>query len=195
MPFGVPDLTIPASFELPRLREDPGRAKRLANLKHEGRVKGVQNKICRDLKEGLLQSAILHGYDGAGEGGLIGFCLHLAERHPKIHGGLLAKLLPYNLNANVAGSGISTVNILGVPSGVHLTREQIERTRQGQPLTLDAEQMAQKPAAAEPIEQAIVDIPDISPDLALQESEEATIRALTAEIRKLSQKLVIPVGV
>ena len=78
---------------------------------------------CRDLKEGLLQSAILHGYDGAGRDGLIGFCLHLAERHPKVHGGLLAKLLPYNLHAdvNTAVPTITSVNIVSVPSGVHFS--------------------------------------------------------------------------
>ena len=71
----------------------------------------------------------MHGYDGEGEDGLIGYCHHLAERHPKAYCGLLAKLLPLNLNANVATSSITSVNIISVPTDNYLSAEDIERMR------------------------------------------------------------------
>ena len=69
-----------------------------------GRPKGLQDKICRDLKQGLLQGATLHGYDGQGQDGLIGYCHHIAARHPKIFCHLLEKLLPYCANATLDGT-------------------------------------------------------------------------------------------
>ena len=124
------DTPLPASLELVPLREPTPRERRLANLRHDGRLKGVKNKICRDLKEGLLEGAILHGFDGEGEGGLIGFCLHLAKRHPKAYCGLLGKILPYNVNAAVSGgSRIGSINIVSVPSGSYLSSEAIEKMR------------------------------------------------------------------
>ena len=119
---------LPDQFELPRLREKP-HDKRLDNLQHLGRIKGQPNKICRDLKEGLLEGAILHGCDGQGEDGLIGYCHHLAERHPKAYCGLLAKLLPFNMNTNVTGAPTTSINIVAVPHDCYLTAEQIEKTR------------------------------------------------------------------
>jgi hypothetical protein len=176
------DRPLPASLELPRLQHPRPRHRGTENLRNgpgTGRVKGVQNKICRDLKEGLLESAILHGYDGDGQDGLIGFCLHLAERHPKIHGGLLAKLLPYNLNANVAGPRINSVNVMSVPVGVHLTREQMDAVRQGQPLTLDHEQqMAETPA-----------IPEIAPPQDVESSSADDGRQLLDAIQALSKQV------
>ena len=63
MPF--PNIELPADFHVPCIN-DRSRDKRLANLRlGTGRVKGKQNKICRDLKEGLIEGAIQHGYDGA----------------------------------------------------------------------------------------------------------------------------------
>jgi hypothetical protein len=55
---------MPSNFELPNLRE-PGRHKLPPG---PGRVKGLQNKITRDLKNGVMDAAILHGSDGHGEG-------------------------------------------------------------------------------------------------------------------------------
>ena len=84
-------------------------------------AKAHRTKICRDLKQGLIEGAVLHGYDGAGEDGLIGYCHHLAERHPKAYCGLLAKLLPFNMNANVATAAINEVRIVSVPSDHYVT--------------------------------------------------------------------------
>ena len=151
------DRPLPASLELPRLQDPRPRHRGTENLRNgpgTGRIKGVQNRICRDLKEGLLESAILHGYDGAGQDGLIGFCLHLAKRHPKAHCNLLAKLLPYNMNATVTGPTISSINIVSIPSGGRLSPEQQELAQQGKPFTIDYDGLASEPVpgGAEPRE-------------------------------------------
>jgi hypothetical protein len=86
MPFT--DRPLPEALELPRLREPRPRDKRLDNLRHLGRTKG----------------------------GLVGYCHHLAERHPKAYCGLLGKLLPFNLNANVASATVNEVRIISVPA-------------------------------------------------------------------------------
>lgn len=129
-------MPTPASFELPRLREKP-HDRRLDNLRPGlGRVRGVQNKICRDLKVGLLDAAIAHGADGQGAGGLQGYLFMLAAEHKKTFAHLLAKLLPLQLTSDGAIGGVSvSLNVTSVPSGSYLTEESIERLRQ--PLQLD----------------------------------------------------------
>jgi hypothetical protein len=147
------DRPLPEALELPRLRAPRPRDKRLDNLRPgHGRIRGTQNKICRDLKEGLLEGAILHGYDGAGQGGLIGYCLHLAERHPKAYCGLLGRLLPYNLNANVASAMINEVKIISVPSGGRLSPEQMARAQAGEPFVIDQSPPEQLDAPIETVQ-------------------------------------------
>jgi hypothetical protein len=138
MPF--PNIELPADFELPRLREPKPRDKRWDNLRPggPGRAKGLQNKICRDLKEGLIDAAIAHGADGLGAGGLHGYLFLLASEHRKTFAGLLCKLLPLNMTANVEKSLINEVRIISVPSGVHLSPEQMARAQAGEPYTIDA---------------------------------------------------------
>ena len=146
----------------------------------------MQNRICKDLKEGLLESAILHGYDGAGQGGLVGFCLHLAERHPKVHGNLLAKLLPYNLTNVKAGPGITAVNIISVPHGCHLSQEQMERAHQGEAFTIDHDQRGPAPIEApddREIEPQTPEAPQMS-----EEEEVQLINKLQQEISDLAQQ-------
>ena len=125
------DHPLPEDLDLPRLCEKP-RYNGLKNLRYgpgTGRAKGATDKISRDLKEGIIEGAVLHGYDGEGEGGLISYCHHLAERHPKAYCGLLAKILPYNVHANVGGARIGSVNILSVPTDHYLSAEDAERLR------------------------------------------------------------------
>ncbi|MET4273234.1 MULTISPECIES: hypothetical protein [unclassified Bradyrhizobium] len=110
----------PEDFILPNLREPvTGMAKRLKNLetrKGQGRPKGASSKIVRDLKEGLIESAVQHGRDGRGKDGLVGFCIHLAVNHPRSHAGLLAKLLPLHVsNDSPSAALVGTINILGIP--------------------------------------------------------------------------------
>ena len=111
------DRRLPEGLQLPMLRE-PLRDKRIANLKHEGRVRGAKNKICRDLKEGVLTAAINVGRDGQGTDGLVGFLEDLAMHHKKMFTSLLVKVLPLNLNADVSTSStsVSHFNIVSVPS-------------------------------------------------------------------------------
>ena len=83
---------------LPRLREKP-HDKRLDNLRPgQGRVRGVQNKICRDLKAGLLDAAVAHGSDGLGRDGLHGYLFMLASVYPKTFAAMLTNLLPLRLH-------------------------------------------------------------------------------------------------
>jgi hypothetical protein len=116
-------MPTPENFELPRLKEET-RDKRLANLKFgpgHGRRRGSVNKANRDLKNGLLTAAINLGRDGKGAGGLVGYCEFLGALHPKAFSMLLGKLLPMNLNANIATASISDVRIVSVPTDHYVT--------------------------------------------------------------------------
>jgi hypothetical protein len=117
-------------FDLPNLRE-PGKVHRFSAENQpagRGRPKGSGDKVTRDLKRGLIDGAISHGYDGEGLDGLPGYCRYLARFHPKAFASLLGKMLPYQIDGNV-GQFIGTVNILGVPSDNFLSAEDIERLR------------------------------------------------------------------
>lgn len=195
---GVPKMTfvdrpLPEALKLSPLRDARPRDKRLNNLRNgpgTGRVKGIQNKICRDLKEGLLQGAILHGYDGTGEGGLVGYCLHIAERHPNAYCGLLGKLLPLNLNANTTSAGIQTVRIISVPAGTHYSAADLERLEQGQ-TTIDA--LPQPERAEDPAQPKPALIEEATPRSS--EDEDRIINDLRNEINGLAQKLGVSVVV
>jgi hypothetical protein len=158
------DRPLPEDLKLPQLREPKPRDKRLDNLRVGiGRIPGTQNKICRDLKEGLLEGAIRHGYDGNGLDGLVGYCHHLAERYPKTYGYLLGKLLPYNFNANVASAAINEVRIISIPSGQHYSSADLRRIEQGQD-TIDALPQLERrdePAALEPAPHDDADISNL----------------------------------
>ena len=186
------DRPLPETLELPRLCEPRPRHRGKENLRYgpgTGRIKGHQNKITRDLKEGLLEGAILHGYDGQGEGGLTGYCHYLAERHPKAYAYLLAKLLPYNLNANVASAAINEVRIISVPSGSHLTRAAIDAlahdsTLQAIPAEANLLEPAYEAEASVPIEEPVAR--EIEPQT--PEEEQRLIDRLMAEIHELARK-------
>jgi hypothetical protein len=173
------DHPLPASLVLPRLQAPRPRDKRLDNLQRNGRPKGAQDKITKDLKLGLIEGAVQAGFDGEGTGGLIGYCKWMAMFHPKAYATLLVKLLPYNIHANTESSPtITSVNILSVPSGCHLTQEQMECARQGQPFAIDHEPT-----------------PD-EPEVQTSEEEELRVIAnLKSEINELAQKLGVSVVV
>jgi len=175
------DRPLPESLQLPRLCEPKPRDKRWDNLRPTPRVKGTQNRITRDLKEGLIEGAVQCGYDDEGAGGLIGYCRRLAERHPKVYASLLAKLLPYNLNANVAAA-INEVRIFSVPPGAHLSPEQLKGIEQGKSV-LD---LQPQPSIEEPIAPTIE---PQSPEALPQSAEEKRIiNDLKAEINELAQR-------
>ena len=149
------DRPLPASLELPRLQAPRPRDKRLDNLQHLGRTKGLRNKITRDLKEGIIDAAVIVGSDGCGTGGLTGFLVDLAMNHKKAYASLLVKLLPMQVtgSSGTTGSRIGTVNVISIPPGVHLSPEQLALAEQGKPFTIDHDQMREEPAPEpEPIE-------------------------------------------
>jgi hypothetical protein len=59
-----------------------------------GRKRGVPNKFPRDLREAILAGAEHVGLDGHGFGGLTGYMIRLAIKHPKSFAALLGRLLP-----------------------------------------------------------------------------------------------------
>ncbi|MBO4228139.1 hypothetical protein [Bradyrhizobium neotropicale] len=81
---------------------------------------GTVNRITRDLKAGIVDAAAAHGSDGQGTGGLTGYLFWLAGSHPKAFSGLLAKLLPLQVNGNV-NTTVGTVNIVSVPVDRYLS--------------------------------------------------------------------------
>lgn len=62
-----------------------------------GRKKGTPNKTTALLKEAIIKAAQEVGSDGQGEGGLVGYCQHLATNEPKAFAGLLGRVLPYQV--------------------------------------------------------------------------------------------------
>jgi hypothetical protein len=85
----------------------------------------------------MLRGAANCGYDGAGLGGVDGFLLMCAQRHPKHYLALLGKMLPLNLNANVASASINEVRIISVPTDHLLSRADIERLQSGEALPIE----------------------------------------------------------
>lgn len=107
-------------FDLPNLRKPAisGKAKRLQNLKPgQGKPKGAVARISRDLREGLIDSAVQYGSNGRGEGGLVGFFLHLARNFPRTHASLLCKLLPLQIGGGLGISTTVAINVVSIPAG------------------------------------------------------------------------------
>lgn len=85
--------------------------------------RGAVNKITRDLKDGVLEAAISLGEDGKGNGGLVGYLKMLARKYPKQFSSLLARLMPLQVNGNLAAF-IGAVNITPVPNGKFVSPEE-----------------------------------------------------------------------
>lgn len=86
------------------------------------RVKGIPNKISRDLREGILDAAISHGADGNGKGGLSGCCDWLLRNHTKAFVPLLVRLLPLQVSGQVNHQTKLNVQIVSVPRGMFYNR-------------------------------------------------------------------------
>ena len=98
-----------------------------------------KNRIPLDVKAGVIEGLAAHGEDGEGKGGFPGFVLYLARKHPKSAARLAERLLPPSVvvaNNSSSGGHIHTVNIVSIPSGVHLSQEELARLNQPQ-LTID----------------------------------------------------------
>jgi hypothetical protein len=107
----------------------------------KGRPRGSVNKANKDLKNGLLTAAINLGRDGYGEGGLVGYCEFLGLYHPKAFAGLLGKLLPLQVNADVNNAVVGEVRVISVPAGCYLSAEQIAKMNPAAPLIDQAPQL------------------------------------------------------
>ncbi|MEO4043647.1 hypothetical protein AAFN47_18780 [Hoeflea sp. CAU 1731] len=60
------------------------------------------NKTTALLKKAVLQAAEAEGSDGNGKEGLVGYCRSLARDHPTAFTSLLGKIIPTQVDANVA---------------------------------------------------------------------------------------------
>src|SRR6188768_2328650 len=95
-----------------------------------GRKAGVQNKICRDIREGAIAGFTRHGSNGRGEGGFSGFCYYLAKKHPKTAARIVEKLLPLQVSGKLGGTTVGQINIMSVPSDNFLSAADMARLRQ-----------------------------------------------------------------
>lgn len=68
-----------------------------------GRPKGMANKTTALLKEAIMLAATASGEDGAGKGGLVGYCTYLAQEEPKSFAVLLGKVLPMQITGEDGG--------------------------------------------------------------------------------------------
>jgi hypothetical protein len=113
------------------------------------RPHGRPNKITRDLREGIIDAAVAHGFDGKGRDGLVGYLRFLAARYPKPFASLLGRLLPLQVSGNI-GSFIGAVQIVSAPAGSFLSAEDI--TKLSPPRTINSE-----PADVTPLDEASFD--------------------------------------
>lgn len=81
---------------------DRGFQKGMAKPEGSGRKKGQQNHITTLLKEEIIAAAAEIGdKDFGGRERLRGYLKYLARNHPKSYSNLLARVLPYQVNASV----------------------------------------------------------------------------------------------
>jgi hypothetical protein len=130
-------MPTPDSFELPNLRK-----KKFPAGAGPGRIRGLQNRITRDLKLSIIEAAALHGGDGKGSGGVTGYCLHLATNHPKAFAMLIGKMLPLQIDAAMQ-SVVGEVKIISIPAGDFLTPEAMAKFRPAQ--TIEHEPAIEQP--------------------------------------------------
>jgi hypothetical protein len=100
------------------------------------RGKGRPNRTTRDIRHGLIESAVKHGYDGQGKDKLEGFFRFLLENDLRSYASLIGRCLPLQAKVNVDVDSNTTLNIdhgststSAIPEGVHLSQEQQEMLR------------------------------------------------------------------
>jgi hypothetical protein len=90
--------------------------------------RGATNRISRDIKAGMVNSAIEHGRDGKGKDGLDGFCSWLLLNDLKSWCSIFGRLVPLQIRGDMqVGVGITAVNIVSVPAGSFLSAEDIAK--------------------------------------------------------------------
>jgi hypothetical protein len=99
----------------------------------------TRNRSCLRSLERLLKATIRgvvsvisasrrHGSDGKGKDGFPGFIFYLATKHPKAAARIVEKILPLTIKGDgLAGPSISTINVVSVPSGSFLTKEELAK--------------------------------------------------------------------
>src|SRR4051812_42688016 len=87
------------------------------------RKRGIANKLTRDIKHGITEAAILHGSDGKGKDGLVGFFSFLLLNDLRAFSNLLGRLIPFQVSG-VPEGGTVNVTISPVPSGHFLPLEE-----------------------------------------------------------------------
>ena len=76
------------------------------------RARGTRNRITRDIKQGLIESAVRHGFDGEGKDGLVGYFNYLLKNDLRAH----ANLIGHHQRL--------VVNVVSIPRRTSLTKEQ-----------------------------------------------------------------------
>ena len=95
----------------------------------KGRMRGSVNKVTRDLKNGILTAAANLGRDSVGTDGLVGYLVYLGAHHPKAFAGLLAKMLPLQVNADVNNAVVGAINVVSIPRDRFLSMAEPEKFR------------------------------------------------------------------
>ena len=88
--------------------------------------RGVVNRITRDIKAGMINSAIEHGRDGKGTDGLMGFCAYLLKEDLRAYAMIFGRMLPLQVNGDITVSPVSYV-ISQVPHDRYVTAEEVKQ--------------------------------------------------------------------
>ena len=106
-------------------------AKGHKQLGHRGM--GKVNKLTADIKSGMMHSAIAHGRDGHGAGGLDGFCEWLLKNDLRAWCGIFGRLVPLQVHGDVVHHGAPLqVNVITIPRGRHFTVDEARKVLAGE---------------------------------------------------------------
>ncbi len=72
-----------------------------------GRPAGGQNNFTKILKTAIIGAAESIGEDGRGKGGTLGYMRFLARNEPAVFAGLLKRILPIQVKADLDASGLA----------------------------------------------------------------------------------------
>jgi hypothetical protein len=113
-----------------RIRDNNGRFVH-GHRKLSKRTVGVANKLTRDIKQGMMQSAIEHGRNGRGLDGLPGFCAWLLANDLKSWCSIFARMVPLDLHAEVSHHNFQ-VNVVSIPRGRFFTKDEARKVLAGE---------------------------------------------------------------
>jgi hypothetical protein len=151
-----------------------------------GRQKGTPNKSTRNIRDAMTESAVKHGLDGNGTGGLTGFCQWLLKNDLKAWAHIFGKLVPLQVAAEVAHHHRTlAVNVISIPRGRFFTTDEVAAVMRGElPTTID---LTPTPIADEPATQDDAAAPDAAPVHGIIPSTPEQARIL-AELEQLSDE-------